>query len=95
MLIIIPESYGHGEPLKDSFVDPDLKIWHEGQWKDIPHYFPQMGSLAQRFQEQYGKNWRYMCLHQKQWNPKQDSILSYLNQVYTYLSNPFLWEDED
>jgi len=94
VLIIIPEGYGYGEPLKDLFVDPDLKIWRNGRLKEIPHYFPKMGELAQRFQEQYGKNWRYMCLHQKGWDPKRDSILSYLNQVYTYLSDPFRWEAE-
>lgn len=94
MLIIVPEGYGHGEPLKDLFVDPGLKIRHKGRWREIPHYFPGMGSLAERFQEQYGKNWRYMCLHQKRWDPKRDSLLGYINQVYTYLSDPFHWEEK-
>jgi hypothetical protein len=92
VLILIPENYGYGEPLQDLFVDPDLKIIVNGKPEDIPHYFPKRGSgLAKRFQKQYGKNWRYLCLKQEQWDPKRDHLLGYLNQLYTFLSDPFGW----
>lgn len=94
LLIIIPENYGHGEPLKDAFVDPDLMIRRNGQWVPIPHYFPEaMGFIAKQFHKQYGKNWRYLCLHQETWNPERDSLLGYVNQIYTYLSDPWAFEE--
>lgn len=94
LLIIIPENYGHGEPLKDAFVDPDLRISRNGEWMDIPHYFPDMmGPIARRFEKQYGKNWRYLCLHQAAWDPQRDSLLGYVQQIYVYLSDPFAWEE--
>lgn len=92
LLILIPENYGHGEPLKDVFVDPDLRIRRNGQWVEIPHYFPDMrGPMARKFERLYGRNWRYLCLHQARWDPQRDSLLGYVQQIYVYLSDPFAW----
>ena len=92
VLILIPENYGYGEPLQDLFVDPNLKIIVDGKEKDIPHYFPNRNSgVAKRFRKHYGKNWRYLCLKQERWDPKRDHLLGYLNQLYTFLSDPFRW----
>lgn len=94
ILILIPENYGYGEPIKDCFIDPEIKIRYRGEWREIPHYFPDNPFRNSKFKAQYGRNWRYMCLHQRGWDPKRDTILGYLNQLYTYLSDPFRWEDD-
>lgn len=92
VLILIPENYGHGQPLQDVFVDPNLRIIVDGEPKEIPHYFPNRnGWMASQFPEQYRKKWRYLCLKQEKWDPKRDSLLAYLNQLYTFLSDPFAW----
>jgi len=86
MLIIIPDQYGYGVPLRELYVDPELRIRDGGRWVEIPHYFagyaPTETALA--------KNWRYLCLHALRWE-RGDSVVTFLNQVFTYLSDPFRW----
>jgi hypothetical protein len=92
ILVIVPENYGYGEPFKDCFVDEGLEVWEEGRrrWVRIPHYFPAPAGVN----EYYEEGWRYLCVHQMIWNPSRDNIITYLNQVYTFLSDPFRdWEE--
>ena len=87
VLVIVPENYGYGEPYKDCFIKAGLRVWHPTQyhWVEIPHYFDKENAVN----KYYDKNWRYMCIHQDGWNPETDNIMTYLNQVYTFLCNPF------
>jgi len=87
VLVIVPENYGYGEPYKDCFIKAGLRVWHPTQyhWVEIPHYFDKENAVN----KYYDKNWRYMCIHQDGWNPAKDNIMTYLNQVYTFLCNPF------
>jgi len=90
MLVMIPGQYGYGIPLKELYVDPDLRIWCGGEWVEIPHYFDgnKKYSPNEKVRE---SNWRYLCLHSTKWAPG-DSICTFLKQVYTYLSDPFRWD---
>lgn len=87
VLVIVPENYGYGEPYKDCFITAGLRVWHPTQyhWVEIPHYFDKENAIN----KYYDKDWRYMCIHQNGWNPAKDHIITYLNQVYTFLCNPF------
>lgn len=87
VLIIVPENYGYGEPFKDCFIKYGLRVWHpaQHQWVEIPHYFDKENGVN----KYYNKDWRYMCIHQEGWIPEKDNIIKYLNQVYTFLCNPF------
>ncbi len=92
VLVIVPENYGYGEPYKDCFIDPGLRVRHpvSGQWVEVPHYFDRNGLRHAT----YARGWRYMCIHQNEWRRGRDNICAYLKQVYTYLSNPFwTWEE--
>ncbi len=87
MLIMIPDGYGYGVPLKELYVDPQLRIWHQGTWREIPHYFDgdqpySPNPLARE------RDWRYLCLHAEKWGPR-DNILTFLDQVFTFFSDPF------
>ena len=87
IVVILPDNYGYGEPLKHCFVDPRLRYLHGGQWKKIDHYFDSEGGHTPN--PEFNKNgWRYLCLHMTEW--KKDSwIQNYLDAVTTYLSDPF------
>lgn len=87
IVVILPDNYGYGEPLKHCFVDPALRYRHNSKWEKIPHYFdsPDGHSPKREFNKQ---GWRYLCLHMMEW--KKDSwIQNYLDAVTTYLSDPF------
>lgn len=94
-LVLVPESYGYGPPYRDAFLSPGLLIKQEGKWVKLPHYFEQFPyrSLPQRMvQDLKKKNWAYICLHQSRWDASSN-ILTFLEQIYTFLSDPFGWEE--
>jgi hypothetical protein len=87
IVVLLPNNYGHGEPLRDCFVNPGLRFHHKGKWVEINHYFDKANgySTDKRFS---AKDWRYLCLHMQEWKP-ESWIQSYLDIITTYLSNPY------
>jgi hypothetical protein len=92
VLVVVPDGYGYGVPYKELYVDPALRVWHEGSWQEIPHYFDGAGRYAPT-PEIRSRNWRYLCLHMAGWRPG-DNILTFLKQVELFLADPFnpRWE---
>ncbi|MBI2525332.1 MAG: hypothetical protein HYV93_05055 [Candidatus Rokubacteria bacterium] len=92
LLVMIPDGYGHGVPYKELYVDPALRVWHAGAWREIPHYFDEARRYAPTPTVR-SRNWRYLCLHMDGWRPA-DNILTFLKQVELFLSDPFnpRWE---
>ncbi len=86
VLIAVPDNYGNGTPLRECYVDPNLRYWSEGQWVEIPHYFDRPETYAPR-RELLEMNWRYLCLHMVQW-PPTSNFTTFLKAIYTFLSNP-------
>ena len=87
IVVILPDNYGFGEPLKHCFVDPALRFLHNGNWKKIDHYFDSERGYTPH-PEFNAKGWRYLCLHMKTWTP--DSwVQTYLDAITTFLSDPF------
>lgn len=87
VLLVVPESYGHGVPLKESYVNPGLRCLHDGRWTEPPHYFDE----AKKFYRSEGtreKGWRYMCIEFTKWRP-EDSFFTYLKALYLFLSDPW------
>ena len=99
IVVLIPEQYGYGAPLRDAFIDPKLTARNpeKGCYEKIPHYFKEypytrieLGSKA----EWTKKGWQYICIHKKKVAGNGSGILSYLKSVYIFLSNPFHdWEE--
>lgn len=99
IIVIFPDNYGYGAPLRDCFVNPDLKAWNRitNQWEDIPHYFQEypyttipIGSK----QEFARKKWRYLCIHEYNWHPKRSNVITFLKCVTLFLNDPFKdWQD--
>lgn len=95
VLVLVPEGYGYGPPYRDAFLSPGLLIKRGRRWVKLPHYFDQFPyrSLPKgRIQELKKKNWAYICLHQARWDASSN-ILTFLEQIYTFLSDPFRWEE--
>jgi len=89
MAIMIPDNYGNGAPLRDCFVDPNLRYSKKGEWVRIGHYFDAPdGHAPSSYQDWKKKNWSYLCLHMEEWKP-QHTVFTYMNLAFTYLSNPF------
>jgi len=93
IIIIFPEQYGYGAPLRDCFVNPDLKAWNPktNQLVELPHYYqqypytkPPIGSK----EEFVRKQWRYLCIHEKNWHPQKSNIVTFLQYVNFFLSDP-------
>ena len=94
--VMIPDNYGNGAPLRDCFVDPDLRYLLNGNWVEIGHYFDAPDAYAPpAYKAWRDKNWSYLCLHMEEWKP-QHTFFTYLSLVFTYLSNPFYaWEGNE
>ena len=87
IVILIPDNYGNGAPLRDCFVDADLRFRHNGKWQKIGHYFDTPGgyTVDSEFRD---IGWRYLCLHMQDWRPEY-TFFSYLKVIRVYLSNPY------
>ena len=90
MLLVIPDRYGYGMPLRELYVDPGLRVRREGKWVEIPHYFDRQDGYSPN-RQMPSRNWRYLCLHNTQWKTT-DSIFTFLQQVRLFLSAPFRWD---
>src|SRR5438552_2048072 len=64
VLIVVPDRYGYGVPLRELYVDPDLRVLWNGAWREIPHYFDGGRQYAPN-RDARDRNWRYLCLHAK------------------------------
>ena len=90
VIVVIPEQYGNGAPLRDAFVDPDLEAYNPRtrRFEPIPHLFARypynVGLVLGSTEEWYQKRWQYICLHLG-----DGSLLTYLNNLYKYLNEPF------
>ncbi len=91
VLVLVPEHYGYGQPYRDLFTTTGLRLRHGGGWRQLPHYFesfPYDSLSAELVKELRDKKWSYLCLHPDNWKVT-DNILTFMVQVYTFLSNPF------
>jgi len=94
LLILVPESYGHGGCFRDLFLDPDLELLdRDGHGyrkldRDIHGFreFPYSRMSEDMKKKLQDRNWFYLCLHDK--DPKS-SVLNYLQKVCIYLGNPY------
>ncbi len=90
VIIVIPEYYGNGEPLRDAFIDPDLRAYNprSGRYEAIPHYFaryPYDIQLVLGTREEWQRQrWQYICLHLR-----QGTLMAYLINLYKFLNEPF------
>jgi hypothetical protein len=89
VIILIPENYGNGQPIRDAFVDPGLLVRNpkSGRMENIPHYFakyPYSIPLSLGDQEEWQRQkWQYICLH-------GGLIMPYLDNLYSFMNEPFL-----
>jgi hypothetical protein len=98
-VVLIPDQYGNGAALRDAFLDPDLKAYNRstGRYEAMPHYFKEypyakldLGSKA----EWARKRWQYICIHMEKGKAKGTGILTYLDSLYAFLTDPFRdWGD--
>ena len=87
VMLVVPQNYGYGVPLKESYVNPGLRCSHNGEWVEPPHYFDE----AKKFTRTEGareKNWRYMCIEFTSWKP-ENSFFTYLDALFLFLSDPW------
>jgi len=98
VIVLIPENYGNGSPLRDAFIDPDIRAYNtkKKQYEEIPHYFskyPYAKLTLGNKEEWQQKGWQYICLHQKNGSGNHISIMNYLTDLYKFLAEPFRdWE---
>lgn len=96
ILVLVPDHYGNGANYRDFFMPQGIRTLKDGSWTALPHYFEQYPykTLNDSFVgELQGQGWCYQCLHASGWKPNHN-ILLYLDQVYTFLCEPFRnWED--
>jgi hypothetical protein len=92
VLVLVPDKYGYGLAYRDFFVPEGLQIRNNGSWTKIPHNFdrfPYQNLLESNLVNELQRNgWSYQCLHPEHWS-SSDNIITYLSQVYTFLSDPF------
>jgi len=87
VLIVVPENYGFGVPLRESYIDPNIRLMKDGEWVEIPHYFDSDKTFS-RTKRARLKGWRYMCVEFNRWNPG-DTFLTYLDGLRLFLSDPY------
>lgn len=84
--LLLPPTYGFETPIKHAFLEPGLRRWNGRAYRTIEHYFD--GVFMPYGHERWrDKGWGYLCLHLNRWRP-QDTIFSYLKNLYTFLDNP-------
>jgi len=96
IIILVPDQYGYGPSYRDFFVPKGLQTRNNGGWTSLPHYFdryPYQNLLeSELVSELQRQGWSYVCVHPEHWN-SSDNITTFLTQVYTFLSNPFVsWD---
>jgi|TARA_Y100000031_G_scaffold22696_1_gene23816 hypothetical protein len=96
VMVLIPGNYGNGDPLRDSFIDPDIKAYNgdKGQYENIPHYFARYPYTKLKLimgtkEDWQKKGWQYICLHDTRDTQNRTSILNYLTHLYKFLAEPF------
>ena len=98
MLILVPENYGYGGCLKDTFINADLELL-DRQGKSYTSFdskvdpifhgyreFPYSSMTSEQKNIFSGRNWFYLCLHDLD---ADGSLTSYLEKVQMYLGNPY------
>jgi len=99
VVVLIPDQYGNGASLRDAFLDPDLKAYNREtrQFESMPHYFKQYpyAKLDLGSKEEWARKfWQYICIHKKNVEARGAGILTYLDSVYAFLTDPFKdWGD--
>jgi hypothetical protein len=96
ILILVPQKYGYGESYRDFFISQGLRIRQNGDWTTFPHYFDKFpystlpySTMSDELKSELQRNkWAYACVHPKYWTTL-DNIVTFLNQVYTFLCDPF------
>ena len=94
VVVLIPDQYGNGAPLRDAFLDPELKAYNREsrQFESMPHYFKQYpyAKLDLGSREEWARKlWQYICIHKENGKATGAGILTYLDSVYTFLTDPF------
>lgn len=96
IIVVLPQHYGNGAPIVDSFIQPNLMALDRyGNYADIGHYFKTyrhneagltFGNTG--FWSQKGYWW--LCLQDLPGDQRYtESIRQYLNHVFVFLSEPF------
>lgn len=92
VLILVPPTYGEtsGEDagLDEFYVRPDLRIWQNGSWEELPHSFSTLDRRGGRALEQ---GWRYLCVHTT-WNPHRDTVMTAMTQLGLVLADPWAFK---
>jgi len=94
IIVPVPDHYGNSNvPYHDFFVPNTLRLRHNGDWVRIPdHYFDRFpysqGIQSEMVSELERQDWAYVCVHPEHWT-SVDTIITFLSQVYTFLSDPF------
>jgi len=87
VLIVVPDNYGFGVPLRESYIDPNIRLQRGGRWTEIPHYFDKEKTFAKTKRARL-KGWRFMCVEFDRWK-SGDSFLTYLDGLRLFLSDPY------
>lgn len=94
VLVFVPENYGHAMGYRDAFLSPGLKLQTASGLKPLDskqHYFdkyPYANALANEAEVLKKKGWAYLCLHQSNQRATTINVMVFLEQLYTFLSNP-------
>ena len=83
-LVILSSGYGYGTKLEEFYLNKGLKIYQNGKWNNLPHYYHDNISKGHSY---YDKNWQWLCIHPN-WD-KGDNLLTFLKQVELFLKYPF------
>lgn len=92
ILVMVPDGYGEvrgeGHGLEEFYIHPDVRLLKNAAWVEIPHTYT---GVDRRHGAALAQGWRYLCVH-TDWNPNRDNILSALNLVALFLSEPWAFE---
>lgn len=99
IVVLLPENYGNGAPVVDSFIEPGLNIYNEKikrlQGLELSkHYFSEYKHNPAKLsfgtvQQWINHNWWWLCLQDKENSLCMYSVINYLSHVFKFLNEPF------
>lgn len=99
LVVLLPENYGNGAPVIDSFLEPGLEVYNPSvkifQGLDqSKHYFSEYKHNPNDLtfgtaKEWCANGWWWLCLQDRQHTASMSSVLNYLTHVYKFLNEPF------
>lgn len=92
VLIMVPGAYGElsgrGGGLEEFYIRPDLRIFKDKVWQELPHSY---AGVDRRSGEALAQGWRYLCVHTN-WDARRDTAMTAMTQLGLIFADPWAFK---